>query len=186
MLIERLEPDLKLAAALFDSLSRATRCGRGIVRDSYGAGEQAAHDIMRTAAESMGLEISIDAIGNLMMTLPGHDRLAPRIIIGSHLDTVPRAGAFDGILGVILGIALIEQRNKRGFKFDLEIAGFSEEEGVRFAFPFIGSRALTGDLSEDQLMWVQINAEKSSSTPVIRGKQTPLKGAEERRAALGF
>jgi ferredoxin len=44
----------------------------------------------------------------------------------------------------------------------------------------------TADLSKDELMWVQINAEKSSSTPVIRGKQTPLTGAEERRAALGF
>jgi ferredoxin len=44
----------------------------------------------------------------------------------------------------------------------------------------------TADLSKDELMWVQINAEKSSSTPVIRTKQTPLAGAEERRAALGF
>jgi ferredoxin len=44
----------------------------------------------------------------------------------------------------------------------------------------------SADLSKDELMWVQINAEKSSSTPVIRGKQTPLTGAEERRAALGF
>src|SRR5712664_2080038 len=86
---ERLQPDLKLAAALFDSLGRTTRRGRGIVRDSHGAGEQAAHDIMRAAAETIGLHVSIDAIGNLMMTLPGHDRLAPRIIIGSHLDSVP-------------------------------------------------------------------------------------------------
>ena len=54
MLLERLQPDLKLAAALFDSLSRATRLGRGIVRDSYGAGEQAAHDIMRAAAATRG------------------------------------------------------------------------------------------------------------------------------------
>jgi ferredoxin len=44
----------------------------------------------------------------------------------------------------------------------------------------------SADLSKDELMWVQINAEKSSSTPVIRTKQTPLAGAEERRAALGF
>jgi ferredoxin len=44
----------------------------------------------------------------------------------------------------------------------------------------------SADLSKDELMWVQINAEKSSSTPVIRTKQTPLTGAEERRAALGF
>src|ERR1700675_3810230 len=81
---ELLQPDLKLAAALFDSLSSATRRGRGIVRDSYGAGEQAAHDIMRAAAESIGLEVSIDAIGNLMMTLPGRDRLGPRRLLGPH------------------------------------------------------------------------------------------------------
>ena len=83
MPIEQLQPDLKLAAALFDSLSRATRHGRGIVRDSYGAGEQAAHDLMHGAAGKMGLDVSIDAIGNLMMTLPGRDRLAPRRLLGA-------------------------------------------------------------------------------------------------------
>jgi N-carbamoyl-L-amino-acid hydrolase len=82
-----MQPDIKLAATLFDSLDRATRQGRGIVRDSYGDGEQAAHDILRSAAQTLGLEISVDAIGNLMMTLPGRDRQVPRIIIGSHLDS---------------------------------------------------------------------------------------------------
>src|SRR5258708_23074645 len=91
-----MEPDLKLAAALFDSLGSATRRGRGIVRDSYGAGEQAAHDIMRAAAETIGLDVSIDAIGNLMMTLPGRDRLAPRIIIRSPLHSVPHGGHYHG------------------------------------------------------------------------------------------
>src|SRR5258708_39888627 len=89
---ERLQPDLKLAAALFDSLGRATRRGRGIVRDSYGAGEQAAHDIMRAAAESIRLDVSIDAIGNLMMTLPGRDRLAPRARRGLPLPSTPPGG----------------------------------------------------------------------------------------------
>ena len=56
-----IQPDLDLAASLFEALSRATRRGRGIVRDSYGDGEQAAHDITRSAAESAGLEVSIDA-----------------------------------------------------------------------------------------------------------------------------
>src|SRR5258708_10768637 len=99
MMTERLQPDLKLAAALFDSLSSATRRGRGIVRDTYGAGEQAAHDIMRAAALQIGLEISIDAIGNLTMTLPGADRSAQRILMGSHLDSVPQGGNFDGAAG---------------------------------------------------------------------------------------
>ena len=70
------EPDLKLADSLFEALSSATRRGRGIVRDSYGEGEQAAHSIARSAAESIGLECAVDAIGNLTMTLPGRDRSA--------------------------------------------------------------------------------------------------------------
>ena len=69
--------DLDLAGSLFGQLDRATRRGRGIVRDSYGDGEQAAHDIMRAAADRIGLEISVDAIGNLTMTLPGKDRRGP-------------------------------------------------------------------------------------------------------------
>src|SRR5207302_3527714 len=92
LILDAIQPDLNLAAGLFDALSRATRCGRGIVRDSYGAGEQAAHDIVRSAAEAAGLEVSIDAIGNMTMTLPGSDRSARRIIVGSHLDSVPQGG----------------------------------------------------------------------------------------------
>ena len=91
-----IQPDLVLAAELFEALSRATRRGRGIVRDSYGPGEQAAHDLVRSAAQAMGLKVSTDAIGNLSMTLPGQDRSAPRILIGSHLDSVPQGGNFDG------------------------------------------------------------------------------------------
>jgi len=100
-MFDAIQPDLNLAASLFESLSRATRHGRGIVRDSYGAGEQAAHDIVRSAAEAIGLEISSDAIGNLTMTLPGRDRSAKHIIMGSHLDSVPQGGNYDGAAGVV-------------------------------------------------------------------------------------
>ena len=61
-----MQVDLDLAKALFGQLDHATRRGSGIVRDSYGAGEQAAHDIMREAAITLGLETSVDAIGNLL------------------------------------------------------------------------------------------------------------------------
>src|SRR5438132_13745028 len=91
-----IQPDLDLAASLFEALSRATRRGRGIVRDSYGDGEQAAHDITRSAADAAGLEVSIDPIGNLSMTLPGRDRSGPRIVMGSPLDTLPPGGHSDG------------------------------------------------------------------------------------------
>jgi len=90
--------------------------------------------------ERVGMRVSIDAAGNLR-GLYG-DAEKPRLIIASHLDTVPNAGAFDGILGVMMGIALAELRPRTA----IEVIGFSEEEGVRFGLPFIGSKALTGEL----------------------------------------
>ena len=72
-------------------------------------------------------------------------------MIGSHLDTVPNAGAYDGVLGVLLSIALVEALGGRKLPFAIEVVGFSEEEGVRFGFPFIGSRAFIGSLSPDLL-----------------------------------
>ena len=76
---------------------------------------------------------------------------APRLLIGSHLDTVPNAGAYDGILGVVLAVALLEDLQGRKLPFAIEVVGFSEEEGVRFGTPFIGSRALVGRLDEELL-----------------------------------
>jgi N-carbamoyl-L-amino-acid hydrolase len=146
MMTERLQPDLKLAAALFDSLSSATRRGRGIVRDSYGAGEQAAHDIMRAAAESIGLEVAIDAIGNLMMTLPGRDRLAPRIIVGSHLDSVPQGGNFDGAAGVVAGLSAASALRRAGTAAacDITVMAIRAEESAWFDIAYLGSGGAFG------------------------------------------
>ena len=102
------------------------------------------HGMLRTWMESLGMSVSVDAAGNLRGCYGGVHPDAPRLLIGSHLDTVPNAGAFDGILGVVMGIALIESLGARQLPFAIEIAGFSEEEGVRFGVPFIGSRALVG------------------------------------------
>jgi N-carbamoyl-L-amino-acid hydrolase len=146
MASERLQPDLKLAAALFDSLSRATRRGHGIVRDSYGAGEQAAHDIMRAAAEKIGLEVSTDAIGNLMMSLPGRDRRAKRIIIGSHLDSVPQGGNYDGAAGVVAGLSAVSALKQAGTRVacDITVMGIRAEESAWFDIPYLGSAGAFG------------------------------------------
>src|ERR1700689_5779554 len=71
-------------------------------------------------------DVSIDAAGNLRVVRRGSDT-APRLIVGSHLDTVIHAGAFDGILGVVMGVALIEALGQRELPFDIELIGFSEE-----------------------------------------------------------
>src|SRR5262249_20636842 len=72
-------------------------------------------------------------------------------LIGSHLDTVPNAGAYDGILGVTLGIGLLEGLERRRLPYSIELVGFSDEEGVRFGIPFIGSQALVGRLDRELL-----------------------------------
>jgi len=92
------------------------------------------------------MTVDIDAAGNLRGCYPSRSPAARRLYLGSHLDTVPQAGAFDGVLGVILAITLVELLSGRLLKFHVEIVGFSEEEGVRFGVPFIGSRAFAGTL----------------------------------------
>jgi allantoate deiminase len=99
----------------------------------------------------LGVEVRIDAAGNLRALYAGATPNAPRLLIGSHLDTVPNAGAFDGVLGVVLGVGLLEALNGEKLPFEIEVIGFSEEEGVRFGTPFIGSRALVGRLDEELL-----------------------------------
>ncbi|HXD20049.1 MAG TPA: allantoate amidohydrolase [Vicinamibacterales bacterium] len=93
-----------------------------------------------------GMRVHVDAAGNIRGVHAGAPDAARRLYIGSHLDTVPRAGAFDGVLGVVMGVALVESLRGRRLPFDVEIVGFSEEEGVRFGIPFIGSRAVAGDV----------------------------------------
>ncbi len=101
---------------------------------------------------ALGMDVHIDAAGNLRGIYPAVDGAAsPKLLIGSHLDSVPDAGAYDGVLGVVLAVSLIDAMAGRQLPFALEVVGFSEEEGVRFGVPFIGSRALVGTLDEELL-----------------------------------
>ncbi len=101
--------------------------------------------------EPLGVQVRVDAAGNLRAIYPAVESAAPCLLVGSHLDTVPNAGAFDGILGLVLAVALLQALQGRKLLYRLEVIGFSEEEGVRFGTPFIGSRALVGRLDEELL-----------------------------------
>jgi allantoate deiminase len=109
------------------------------------------HALLRDWMEAAGMTVQVDAIGNLRGFWPGLKPGSPRLLIGSHLDTVPNAGAFDGILGVVLGVAIVERLRGDLLPFAIEVIGFSEEEGVRFSKPFLGSLALVGKLDADTL-----------------------------------
>ena len=90
------------------------------------------------------MAVSVDALGNLRgLWQPPHPG-AKRITLGSHIDTVPDAGAFDGVLGVTLALELVSIASEKTLPIAIEVIAFSEEEGVRFGVPFLGSRAVAG------------------------------------------
>ena len=101
---------------------------------------------VRAWMESAGMRVCFDDAGNLRGLYEGEQADNPRLIVASHLDTVPNAGRYDGILGVMLGIALVESLAGKKLPFAIEVIGFADEEGVRFRLPFIGSLAFAGQL----------------------------------------
>ncbi|MFT8521970.1 allantoate amidohydrolase [Gluconobacter oxydans] len=96
--------------------------------------------------EEAGLTTRLDAAGSLIGRYEGLTPGAPALMIGSHLDTVRNGGAFDGNLGVMLGIELVSALHEEGTRlpFAIEVMGFGDEEGSRFAAPMICSRAMAG------------------------------------------
>lgn len=138
---------------LFDKLRQDGLDEPGVSRDTYGSGEQRAHASVAAVAQNLGLEISGDAAANLYMTLPGLDRAAPRVIIGSHLDSVPHGGNFDGAAGVVAGLAAIGALVRLGItpSCDLTVMGIRAEESIWFQVSYIGSRGALGRLPDGAL-----------------------------------
>lgn len=103
--------------------------------------------------ETAGLQTTIDAIGNVRGKLAGENPNAKTFVIGSHIDTVVNAGKFDGPLGVIMGIDLLEQfiQTKIKLSFNIELIAFCDEEGMRFQTTFLGSKAVAGSFDKSIL-----------------------------------
>ncbi len=109
------------------------------------------HKAMQTWLEQAGLQVRVDAVGNIIGRKVSKTKDAKVFIIGSHLDTVKNAGKYDGMLGVLIGLALAEAFIHIDFPFHLDVIGFSEEEGVRFGVPFIGSKVVAGSFETSML-----------------------------------
>jgi N-carbamoyl-L-amino-acid hydrolase len=148
-----LTPDIDLARSMFRELEEGTRSGRGIVRDTYGKGENFAHALAERIARSLGLEIERDAALNLYMTLPGRDRNLPSIVTGSHMDSVPQGGNYDGAAGVVAGLAAVSGLKKAGIqpKRDVTVMGVRGEEAAWFDSHYIGSKAAFGKFAAAEL-----------------------------------
>ena len=147
-------PDLAIAERLFAAIRERTFDGVGVTREAYGPGEQAAHDLVRAEAEAVGLETRTDHAGNLTMTLPGADRAAKRIVLGSHLDSVARGGDYDGTAGVLAGLAAVAGMRRANFVPARDVTVMAirgEEAGAWFPTSYPGSRAALGTLPPDAL-----------------------------------
>ncbi|TDO97301.1 allantoate amidohydrolase [Marinomonas balearica] len=112
--------------------------------------------------KSAGMKTWQDEAGNLWGRYENRNPNAERFILGSHLDTVPNGGKYDGMLGVIAPLTLIEMYNQCGveFPFHLDIVGFGDEEGTRFSSTLLGSRALTGQWQDE---WANVEDDNGTN-----------------------
>lgn len=125
----------------------------GISRFPYTKDEQKVKQLFKGWLTSAGLEVREDAIGNIFARFEGHNPDLPVVMTGSHLDTVPNGGAFDGALGCLSSFMAIEsliKQNKRPLR-SVELVVFVDEEGSRFNHGLLGSRTMLGELNENDL-----------------------------------
>lgn len=125
----------------------------GVARFSFTPEERAAKDLVASYMREANLAVREDAAGNLFGRREGRNPEAPAVLIGSHVDSVLNGGDFDGPLGVLGGIEVLQTMDEEGVRTDppVEVVAFTDEEGARFSFGMIGSRALTGALAREDL-----------------------------------
>lgn len=166
--------DIGLAERLFEELRQRTGTNRGITRASYGLGEQIAHDMVRREARTLGLEITMDPGCNLYMTMKGRED-GPAIFIGSHIDSVPMGGNFDGAAGVLLGLSVLSGYARARIRppRDVTVMVIRAEESTWFGASYIGSRAAFGLLSGEELDKV-----KRSSDQIALGSAIDAAGGD--------
>lgn len=145
--------DRAFAARVFDLLAAKTGDGVGITRASYGPGESLALDLIEGEAHADGLPTERDNGANLVVTLAGSEPDLPFIACGSHLDSVPQGGNFDGAAGVVAGLAILRGFVRDGFnpRRTIKLYGLRGEESARFGKAYMGSSALFGALSAADL-----------------------------------
>jgi allantoate deiminase len=137
-----------------------------------------------------GLSVREDCVGNLIGRTRAPSAGRKTLILGSHLDTVRDAGRFDGALGVLLPIAAVDFLRSSGktLPFDVEVVGFSEEEGVRFAGSYLGSKGYAGRLRKADL---RLRDSKGMTVAQVlsahnRGKFSAPPPAHSRRELIGY
>jgi allantoate deiminase len=146
---ERIQRDI-------EAIARLTQApGAGADRPTFSTPWAEAVDYVAVEARKIGCDIRMDAAGNLHAR-PHHlgwDR--PAWLCGSHLDSVPNGGDYDGVAGVIVGLELLRSAAEDSIALTLELIVFAEEEGTTFGLGMLGSRTWVGELAEKELLAIQ-------------------------------
>ncbi|MCC5958581.1 MAG: Zn-dependent hydrolase [Rhodobacteraceae bacterium] len=145
-------PSHSLSVRMFDQLVQETADSPGVTRASFGPGEAFAHQLAASVARDLGLAVTVDIAGNQYMKWAGRDRSAPRIIVGSHMDSVRHGGNYDGAAGVVAGLSAIADLQAQGFTpaCDIVVMAIRAEELVWFPTPYCGSRMAFGLLDPSE------------------------------------
>ncbi|HYF92782.1 MAG TPA: Zn-dependent hydrolase [Symbiobacteriaceae bacterium] len=144
------------AVRVNDRLAYLTRFGTtpdgGVTRYALSREEKAATDTVARWMEEAGLQVRRDAVGNLFGRLPGR-RPGPAVLTGSHLDSVPNGGHYDGPAGVLAALEAVQSMREQGLvpELPIEVASFIGEEGSRFPHGLMGSSFLTGTFPYDEI-----------------------------------
>ena len=144
-------------ARLWDVLMEMAAIGAtpkgGVRRIALTEMDRAGRHRFRKLCEASGLQVRVDGIGNIFARRPGRDPARPPVLMGSHLDTQPSGGKFDGALGVLAGLEVMRALNEHGIETDapVELVSWTDEEGSRWGRSMAGSGVWTGTLKQDEV-----------------------------------
>jgi len=155
----KLGDNLKIdSARLWDTINETAKFGGtpkgGVRRLTLGPEDKLVRNWFRKACEDAGLEVHVDALGSMFALRKGRDMSKAPIGVGSHLDTQPTGGKFDGILGVLGALEVVRTLNDAGIETETPIciANWTNEEGSRFAPAMMASAAYVGDFTTDDIL----------------------------------
>ncbi|TGD74603.1 allantoate amidohydrolase [Mangrovimicrobium sediminis] len=165
-----------------DLLATYSAMPNAVSRGYLTAEHQQCNATVRDWMGEAGMHCWQDHAGNIWGRLPCDDPAAPTVIIGSHLDSVPNAGKYDGILGVVLAVEALGQLASDGHRlpFHVDLVGFGDEEGSRFGTTLMGSRAVAGRWNDDWLKLTDVDGITLESALLEFGCDTAAIGACDR------
>lgn len=131
--------------------------GKGMNRLAYSDVERKAMHYVMELCKGEGMQVRLDAVGNLIARREGTNPNLPAVAFGSHIDTVYEAGKYDGTLGVIAALEIIRRFNDKEIETEhpLELIAFTCEESARFNFSTLGSKAVAGSLEKEDILNLQ-------------------------------